>query len=329
MLSKTDFKFPVILDNTIVSTWQTCESKAFLGHFLHMKPRGPQVHLDAGKVFAKALEDYRVAYFGTDSPTRHDHEACLLIGLRSMLDSWGYDPEVDKVFDTTKKAFHRVAELFVRYFTHFGHATDNVKPAMINGETMVEKSFTIPLELSNPDTGEPILYHGRYDMLADYHGGLFVYDDKTCSQLGKTWSEQWDFRSQFTGYCYGARANGYPVVGAIVRGSCFYANDVGFAESITYRKPWELDKWYDDVHIAVYDMIQRYNILRDKLASFPEGKPLINLLHDVPQRGIFSGACNDYAGCEYQILCKSQTPARWQNEYAIRIWDPRNPNKDE
>jgi hypothetical protein len=58
MLTKSEFKFPVILDNTIVSTWETCPTKATLGHFLHLKPRGPQVHLDAGKVFAKALEDY-------------------------------------------------------------------------------------------------------------------------------------------------------------------------------------------------------------------------------------------------------------------------------
>lgn len=329
MMNKADFKFPTILDNTIVSTWETCPAKATVGHFLHLKPRGPQVHLDAGKVFASALEAYRVAYYGLDSPLKGKHEACLLVGMRKMIRLWGYDPEVDAVFLQTKKSFHRVCELFVRYFVEYGHSTDEMRPAIVNNEVMVEKSFTLELGLLNPDTDEPILYHGRYDMLADYHGGLFVYDDKTCSQLGKTWAAQWDFRSQFTGYCFGARANNYPVVGAIVRGSCFYANDVGFGQSITYRKPWELDKWWEDLHHATFNMIETYKRMRDWLASQPEKTPLIRIMKEVPARGYFSNACNSYAGCEYQQLCSSQHPERWQNEYAIRIWDPRNPDKDD
>lgn len=320
--------FPSVLDNTIVSTWETCPVKCVLGHFFHLKPRGPQVHLDAGKAYAKALEVYRGHFYGK-GPLKGDFEQSLVEGLRALCRSFGYDEDVDRVFEPTKKSFIRMAELYVRYFDHFGSKTDPMRPAEISGEIMVEKSFTLELGLKHPDTGEPLLYHGRYDMLADYHGGLFVYDDKTCSQLGKTWASQWDFRSQFDGYCYGARANGYPVVGAIVRGSCVYAQDVGYAESISYRKPWELDKWWQDLHEAVYNMIAYYGRMKEWEASKKEGTPLVNAIGQVPSRGKFSGACQDYGGCEMQQMCKAQNPARWVSEYQVRVWDPRNPDKDE
>lgn len=320
------FKFPEILDNTIVSTWATCPTKAVYGHFLHMKPVGPQVHLDAGKVYAKAMEVYRLAYHDPASIFYHKHMDCLILGMRSLIKDFGYDEEVEAVFEGTKKPFFRIAELFVKYFDRFGHATDPMKPALINNQLMVERSFTLELDLKNPDTGDPILYHGRYDMLADYHGGLFVYDDKTCSQLGATWADKWDTRSQFTGYCYGAKANNYPVIGAIVRGGCFYMNRVDYAESITYRKPWELDKWWEDLHQMVYNMINWYTQMRDMIA---QGKKHFEMARVVPMSGRFNEACQAYNGCEYLQLCKAPHPQKWFGDYTRRVWDPRNPDREE
>lgn len=330
MSSLHPFKFPEILDNTIVSTWNTCPSKCVTGHFLHLKPKGPQVHLDAGKVYAKGMEVYRQAYYDPKSPYYKDHTMAQVVALRKMCEDFGYDEEIEAYFDTTKKPFYRIAQLFVQYFLRFGHLSDPMKPAIINGELMVERSFTLQLELNNPDTNEPILYHGRYDMLADYHDGLFIYDDKTCSQLGVTWPDKWHTRSQFTGYCYGAKANGYPVIGAIVRGGCFYVNRVDYAESITYRKQWELDKWWEDLHHTVYNMVQWYTRLREENEKLiaRKGHP-IALARVVPSTGFFNEACQAYGGCEYLPLCKTEHPQRWMQDYTVRVWDPRNPDREE
>jgi hypothetical protein len=246
-----------------------------------------------------------------------------------MMKQFGYSEEIEEAFANTKKPFHRIAELFVKYFDRFGKESDPIKPAIINGQLMIERSFTLELDLKNPDTGEPILYHGRYDMLADFNGGLFVYDDKTCSQLGKTWADKWDTRSQFTGYCYGAKANGYPVIGAIVRGGCFYVNKVDYAESITYRKQWELEKWWEDLHHTTHNMIQWYGQMREVADKLDKNTSPVYLGRVVPSTGFFNEACQAYAGCEYLRLCKSQFPQRWLNEYAVSIWDPRNPDREE
>lgn len=327
------FSFPKTLDNTIVSGWQTCETKAFLSHFLHFRPRGPQVHLDAGAVYARGLEVYRKAYYSTNVPTQGKHEECMLLGIRAMIKMWGYDPEVDAVFAQSKKSFHRVLEMYVKYFKHFGVKTDEVTPLVIDGEAAVEKSFTLQLDIKNPDTGEPILYHGRFDFLAEYGGGIFLVDDKTCSQLGASWSGQWDFRSQFTGYVYGAKTFGLPVLGAIVRGACFYVDRVDFQQSITRRAQWELDKWFEDLHVSVDNMVRYYTYLRDVYSGMesPNGKPqhAVRLLRQIPQRGIFSNACNSYSGCEFQSLCKTQHPERYVSDFVIRVWDPTNPHQEE
>lgn len=327
------FSFPKTLDNTIVSTWQTCETKAFLGHFLHLKPRGPQVHLDAGAVYARGLEVYRKAYYANGVATQGQHEECLMLGLRAMMKMWGYDEEVDKVFASTKKSFHRVAELYVKYFNHFGVKTDDVVPLIVDGEPAVEKSFTLQLDIKHPDTGDPILYHGRFDFLANFGGGVFLVDDKTCSQLGASWSGQWDFRSQFTGYVYGAKTFGLPVLGAIVRGACFYNDRVDYMQSITRRAQWELDKWFEDLHIAVEQMVRYYAYLKDMYAGLESGngKPVhpSRLLKFLPQRGIFSGACNSYSGCEFQSLCKTPHPERYVSDFTVRVWDPTNPHQEE
>lgn len=332
MLTLSEVKFPKILDNTIVSGWETCPAKAFMSYFLHLKPKGTRVHLHAGKCFAKALEVYRLNYFVPTSPNYHKPEESMLEGLRALIKDWGYDEEVDREFEHTNKTFDRIVELYLGYFTRFGYKTDPMKPAFFNGIPMIESNFTLQLDLNHPDTGDPLLFHGRYDMLIDYHSGIFVYDDKTCSQLGKMWADKWATRSQFTGYCYGARANGYPVIGAVVRGSCVYKNDVGYAESISYRKGWELDKWWEDLHHSAHNMIETYGQLRNKIEDQKGKKTPINpiqLTRNVPARGMFSEACQAYGGCEFLPLCKSEFPQRWLSDFAVDIWDPTNPDKEE
>lgn len=322
----TDFQlhFPKILDNTICTSYAKCPRQMFYNHMMHLQTPGPQVHLDAGKVYAKALETARLAYYLPSSETYLDSEASIMRGFRAAIKSWGYNRHVDEVFAKTKKEFHRTMELYLGYFARFGFKTDHIRPHILNGQPAVEKSFTLELDIKNPDTGDPILYHGRWDMLVDYQNALFTYDDKTCSQLGVTWASQWEMRTQFTGYIYGAKHYGLDVVGAITRGACFYVDRVDYQESISRRARWQLDQWWEDLHQLVYDMVQRYQMMKNT----PHTK-LVELHKIMPATGMFNEACKQYAGCNYTNLCKSQRPGVWLRDYTTRVWDPTNPDKEE
>lgn len=320
----TDVLFPEVLDNTIVTAFARCPRYAYYRHFLHLQPKGVRVHLDAGKCYAKALEVTRLAFWTKDSPTYKDQALSVELGFRSLIKSWGYDPSTDRVFAQTKKEFHRVAEMFILHFQRFGLRTDKFRPHFMDGKPAVERSFTLQLDIKNPDTGDPILYHGRYDMLAEGMGGLWIFDDKTCSQLGATWANQWDFRTQFTGYVYGAKAHGIPVLGAVVRGACFYVGHADFAESITRRQQWQLDQWWNDIHQLVHSMVEYYKMAKNSQTELPP----ITLASIFPATGMFNEACKAYAGCEMKTLCESREPRRWLSGFTTRVWDPRNPDKD-
>lgn len=321
------FKFPEVLDNTIVSAWASCKRKAFLAHFLHLKPNRESIHLVAGAAYAAALEHFRLAYWSEDSAVKGDVEGSLVVALRTLFERYGYDPELIEYQDSTNKSCERMAEALVKHcLVAYNPKTDSMKPYLIDGKPAVEQSFTVELDLKNPDTGEPILVHGRSDMLVQYNGGLFGFDDKTCSQLGNTWINKWDFRSQFTGYTKGLQGLGYNILGTIIRGHCFLKGDVKFAEAISHRQQWQVDEWFSDFHQIVYEMIGYY--LRAK-EEYEKGHDKFQLYQMFPCTGKFNETCVAYGGCEYQSLCNNQFPHRYLRDYRVRVWDPRNPEREE
>lgn len=321
------FKFPEVLDNTIISAWLGCKRKAFFAHFLHLKPKQESIHLLAGAAYASALEQFRLSYWSDDSPTKLDVDASLVVALRTLFVKYGYDPDQLEYQESTNKSGERMAEALVRHCrVNYNPKTDNVRPVMIDGKPAVEQSFAIELGLSHPDTGEPILVHGRSDMLVEYNGGKFGFDDKTCSQLGRTWINKWDFRSQFTGYTKGLQDMGHPILGTIIRGHCFLKGDVKFAEAISHRKQWQIDEWFSDVHQVVYEMIQYYQRAQKE---YLDGTDKFQLYKMFTASGKFNETCVAYGGCEYQSLCNNEYPHRYLRDFRIRVWDPRNPEREE
>lgn len=312
--------FPKTLDNTTVSAWAKCPRAAFYAHFMHLAPKAPSIHLHAGGAYATALETFRSAFYNVSSPTHHDKDASLTIALRALFLAYGYDEERDALWESSPKSAYRIAHALVRHFEAFPPRTDSVQPLSIDGEAAVEKSFSLELELNHPDTGLPILFHGRFDMLAEYENAVWVFDDKTCSQLGKTWTSQWDWRSQFTGYIYGARSFGFDIMGAIVRGACLRAKAIEFSQSISQRSAFQLEQWWEDLHHLVHEMISYYNMRRN------DERPQIEERSSFPQRGTFNEACSAYGGCSFQPLCSSANPQRWLSQYKVRVWDPTNPS---
>jgi hypothetical protein len=171
------------------------------------------------------------------------------------------------------------------------------------GKRGIEFSFLEPIDIKHPVTGDPILYSGRFDMLVDYENLHLGEDDKTASQLGASWPRQWDLRSQFTAYVWGAGRAGIQLDGFLVRGVSILKTKYDTLEAITYRPQWQIDRWYQQ---TLADVARMQECWASGLWDF-------NLDH----------ACAEYGGCPFRSVCQMQRPEiLLQQQFERRIWNP-------
>ena len=172
-----------------------------------------------------------------------------------------------------------------------------------DGRRGIEFSFAEPLPFHHPVTGDPILYTGRSDMVANFAGGIYVVDEKTTSSLGASWPRQWEMRAQFSGYLWALRRIGVEPAGAIVRGVSILKTKYDTMQAITYRSPYELERWEK----------QTCRDLARMQRMWEEGWWDYALDH----------ACAEYGGCSMTQVCKSSDPETWLPSYfEKRVWDP-------
>lgn len=288
--------FPNTVDSTILSAWRSCRQKAFLQYVEHWKPIAQSVHLVAGGAFASGIEAARnVFYVESGSPA--DAEAA---GLTALIKHYG-DFECPA---ESAKSLERMCGALEFYFDAYPLGGDGANPiTLASGRRGIEFSFAEPLPVLHPVTGDPILYTGRSDMIAERAGGVYVYDEKTTSALGGSWARQWEMRGQFTGYMWAAREQGIKTAGAIVRGVSILKTKYDTLEVPTYRSDYEIDLWHRQTVRDVEAMIQ----------CWKEGYWDYAL----------DGGCTEYGGCSFVRVCKSAEPESWLPVYfERRVWDP-------
>lgn len=178
--------FPYFIDNTQRDAFVACPLKWSRQFIRNLAPNMRSVHLHAGGAFARGLEVARRTYY--EGHATEDEALCL--GFEAIVLEWG-DPQD---FADEPKNLTRILLAFDEYFREYPLPTDSVKPMMSNGKAAVEFSFSIPLPINNPDTGEPLLFVGRFDMLGEFNKSLFVVDEKTTVALGQQWAQQWDLK---------------------------------------------------------------------------------------------------------------------------------------
>jgi len=282
------------------SAFVECPQKMFWEYMQHYKTLNPSIHLHAGKAWATGLEVARLAYYRD----LKDPEEAMSLGLQALVAEYGDFPCPPHV----PKSLPRMVEAFTYYFTAFPLDTDPVKPYIGRNGPMVEFSFALPLDiddegLRHPETGEPILFAGRADMVATYAGALSIYDDKTTSQLGATWSGQWDRRSQFSGYAWAANEMGLPVSQIIIRGIAIKKLSIDHAQAITVRTKHHIAEWHTQISRDIKRAIQ----------CWKEGYWDKNLAE----------SCSSYGGCVFKQPCGAADPAPWlKSNFAIREWNP-------
>jgi hypothetical protein len=141
------------------------------------------------------------------------------------------------------------------------------------------------------------------DMMVTYEGMNLGEDDKTTSQLGASWPRQWDLRSQFTGYVWGASRAGIKLDGFLVRGVSILKTKYDTLQAITYRPAWLIERWYEQLLRDITKMKQ----------AWESGYWDWNLDH----------ACAEYGGCPFKSVCQMRDPAQLlEQQFQRRRWDP-------
>lgn len=290
--------FPHIIDSSMLSHLRSCPMKFFREYVQHWKPKGPSIHLHAGAAYASGLEAARRAYYEQGMSVEAS-EAVGLVELRRSYGDFECPPSVNKTIEYMVGAMQY-------YFSRYPLDNDPATPATLPGGSLgIEFSFAEPLPIAHPVTGDPLIFSGRSDMIVNFASGLYILDDKTSSQLGPQWNKQWDMRGQFSGYCWAARQPGLelPVSGVLVRGLGILKSEYKTDQALTYRSPWEIQRWYDQ---TCWD-------IEDAITMFRSDRWRYNL----------DEACNAFGGCLFKSPCKSQNPDSWlSNDFEQRVWDP-------
>jgi hypothetical protein len=288
--------FPHTIDSTMLATFRSCPQKLFRTYIEHWKPQGESVHLVAGKAFAAGIEKARRAFY-EQGMSSGDSEAT---GLRALIESYG-DFECPS---DSAKSLERMCGALEFYFANYPLGNDGADPiTFADGRRGIEFSFAEPLPNLHPVTGDPILFTGRADMLASFSGGIFLFDEKTTSQLGASWSRQWEMRGQFTGYSWACQQQHIEVQGTIVRGVSILKTKYDTQQALTYRPAWELERW----------LIQTERDIERMKQCWEAGWWDYAMDH----------ACGEYGGCSMLRICKSNDPETWlPMQFAKRVWDP-------
>jgi hypothetical protein len=288
--------FPHTFDSTMISSLRSCQRKGYLQYFEHWKPKAKSVHLVAGGAFASGIEAARKGFY-CEGMTQLDAQA---VGLMALIKHYGdFECPADSA-----KSLERMCGALEFYFETYPMGDDGADPITFpNGQRGIEFSFAEPLPICHPVSGDPILYTGRSDMIAHRASGIYLYDEKTTTALGASWARQWEHRSQFTGYAWAALQQGIKTNGTVIRGVSILKTKYDTLEVLTHRTPFELDRWLD----------QTVRDIRRAINSWKEGHWDFNL----------DGACNEYGGCPFTQVCKSDSPQDWlPMSFEQRVWDP-------
>lgn len=286
--------FPAVIDSTILSSYSACGRLFELAHVeSYKRTSSDEIHLHAGGAYATGMETCRLAYLQGNPSS-----VCLEAGRTALAEAYGD-------FDSSgqAKSKDRMIGAFDFYWENYPLETDPAQIIHVEGMPGVEFSFAIPLPLTHPDTGAPILYTGRLDAVVNFCGGLYLLDDKTTSSLGEKWARQWELRSQFTGYAWAFRELGHRSQGTLVRGVSILKTKYDLAQAIITQPDWKIDRWYENALVKIKHMIEDYKA----------GSYVYNL----------GDSCNAYGSCPYKSVCLSPDPqALLDTYYEVKVWNP-------
>ncbi len=298
--------FPECVDNTMLSAFDSCPQKFFNEFILGLSGHSKSPDLHAGGCFATAMEVVRRGVYRDGLSMEH----ALAEAWTAFVRQWGdYEPP-----ENNNKTAENMFNAVVLYFREYPPETDVVQPLILdNGEPAIEFTFAMPTHIKHPDTGDPVLYGGRFDMLGKAFDQLAVVDEKTTKSLGPYWMKSWGMRGQFLGYIHAARQFNFPASHALVRGIGILKTEIKFAQVFEQYPEFLIERWWDNVHRKLGQMVHYYE-------EMSTATTYAAAHHAFPMS--FGDGCSSYGGCMFEGLCRTNERENWYSNFGNRVWDP-------
>jgi hypothetical protein len=270
-------EFPKAIDNTMLSDYKSCSQKFAYRHIFGRNTVLESIHLSFGSAYADGCEAARLAFWGQN----HTPEESISIGVRKIL-SHSYPGDLDEF---EKKSLFRCVHAMVSMFEKYGFADDPLQPVMLPSGPALEFSFAIPFPIPHPETGDPLLYTGRYDMWGTFSDYEVLMDDKSASRGGDQWDKKWDLRAQFLGYLWGHRQYRKSIKSVLIRSPILLQNELKLLQTLKHYDEYLIEDWYHSTLYFINKMIEDWK-------------------HKLFHR-VYDDSCTSYFGCDYRQVCSS------------------------
>lgn len=256
------------------------------------------------------MEAARRLVFQAPADRRPSHADTCRAAYKAFIREWGDNP----AFEDHPKSFENTFSALAFYLEQHPPATDIVQPLIREASRgpAVEFTFSIPIEEGprHPETGDPFLFAGRFDLLGSYGGLPCVVDEKTTYAIGYSWESQFDLRGQFLGYIWACQHYGFDLNTAVVRGIGIQKRDTKLATAIKQYPQYLIDRWYQQLLLDLFDVEYAW-----KAHQLGEAASI-----HYPYN--FSDACTSYGGCAYAALCAASDPEPFFSNYHHYRWNP-------
>ena len=167
--------FPQVIDSSMMED-AACQYKFFIKHVLKKHEPGTSVDLHAGGAIAHALEAARLSLWVDKQPL----DKALEVATEAFIEFWG-DYEAP---ENHAKDFVNTINAIYSYFEEYPPHTDKIEPYLFEGgRPAVEFTFAIPLPIMHPDTNEPLVFAGRFDLLGYYHNSLYIQRSSSYTEI--------------------------------------------------------------------------------------------------------------------------------------------------
>ena len=295
-MNQPPFPFPHLLDSTMLSSFDACEQLWCYEFGHHLSPLAISPDLHAGGAFSHAIAIVRTGLYKYKLPLK----TAIISGVRGMMEFWGdFDPP-----ERNPKTLEAMIGALEDYFNTYPPDTDLYKPFILaSGDPAVEYSFSIITDVLHPTTGEPIIFAGRFDMLAVYDDTfLCIMDEKTTKAFYGDWTSIWGMRGQFMGYCFALQQHGYAVNTAVIRGVQILKTMYHQREVLEEYPQWQIDRWWETTNKKI--------------------KKMVKCWEDNDWTLSYGDACGAYGGCSFIEFCVSEQPENSFSNYQRRVWNP-------
>jgi hypothetical protein len=296
--------FPPVIDATMRSAFVLCPHHFFRRHCQGLTHDAPSIHLHFGACLARGFEVTRRAHCAG-----LPQSAAVVDGATALMSEWGVFDCEPRTRTEANKTLENCLLALSDYFKEWPLATDPIQIHIHDDKPCIEFSGAWPIPGAiHPDTGEPILYAGRFDMIGDMGNAVVGLDDKTTSSIGQNWRDQWKLRGQFSGYTWLANNYGLPINAFAIRGIQILQNSTKCEMALAPRPKWMVQQWLEQLCRDVNRMLEYWDIYQTSQLSFDQN---------------FDSGCFSYMRpCEHMDLCTSEHPERWEGSYTVKHWNP-------